>query len=96
MRPQGFGRSACGNPDAILEARLHSLAMTRDPSDVPDARDGLTRKERIILRELAKLQGERAGRGISLVQLYGRVLEHIDLSQEELRALVAKFHQRAK
>ena len=62
--------------------------MTRE---LPDVRDGLTRKERVVLVELAKLQAERGHRSVSLAQLYGRVLEHIDLSQRELQAIVRRL-----
>ena len=51
---------------------------------VPDVRDGLTRLERVILYELHKLQQERPGRSIPTIQLWGRVVERIDCSQDEL------------
>ena len=59
--------------------------------DIPDVRDGLTRKERIVLLALRTLQKENAGRAIHLPQLYGRVLEHIDMSREELQAIVKRL-----
>lgn len=63
--------------------------------ELPDVRDGLTRVERVVLVELAKLQAERGERGVSLVQLYGRVVEHVpsdvDLSQAALQAIVRRL-----
>ena len=65
-----------------------------DPDDIPDARDGLTRKERVVLWMLAKLQAERGGRDVPLPLLYGRVLEHVDISQHELQEIVARLGAR--
>ena len=62
--------------------------MGRD--DIPDARDGLTRKERIVLLVLAQAQRERGGRNVPLPMLYGRVIEHVDMSIEELQAIVSR------
>ncbi|MDX1570898.1 MAG: hypothetical protein R3200_10450 [Xanthomonadales bacterium] len=56
------------------------------PGGIPDARDGLTRLQRVILYELHKLQRERPDKpSIPVIQLYGRVIEHIDCSEEELQ-----------
>lgn len=65
-----------------------------DDDDLPDARDGLTRKERIVLWQLSELQKERAGRNIPTPMLYGRVVEHIDLSVSELVEIVARLGAR--
>lgn len=61
----------------------------RSPEDdIPDVRDGLTRLERVILTELKRAQEERPGRHVPTAMLYGRVVEHIDVSVPEfLRAL---------
>jgi hypothetical protein len=59
--------------------------------DLPDLRDGLTRKERIVLVTLRALQKETGGRAVHLPHLYGRVLEHIDLSREEFQAIVKRL-----
>lgn len=59
--------------------------------DLPDARDGLTRKERVVLWALARLQAERGGRNVPLATLYGRVLEHADMSIAELEAIVQRL-----
>ncbi|MEX2130782.1 MAG: hypothetical protein WD772_04800 [Pseudohongiellaceae bacterium] len=63
-----------------------------DPHDlIPDARDGLTRKERVILYCLKQAQEEMQGRNVSTIMLYGRVLEHVDISQEELQVLLNRL-----
>ncbi len=54
--------------------------------NLPDVRDGLTRKQRIILFCLDQIQKERGGRNVPTAMLYGRVIEHIDMSMEELQA----------
>lgn len=62
--------------------------------DVPDARDGLTRKERVVLWVLAKLQAEQGGRNVPVPMLYGRVLEYVDMSVAELQAILARLGAR--
>ena len=59
--------------------------------ELPDVRDGLTRKERIVLTVLATTQAERGDRNVPLPMLYGRVLEHVDLSIAELQAIVVRL-----
>lgn len=59
-----------------LEAILETL---------PDARDGLTRTERLILYVLHKTQAELGGRNVPTIMLYGRVVEYVDLTE-------AQFH----
>lgn len=63
-------------------------------SELPDARDGLTRKERVVLWVLSQLQSERGGRDVPLPMLYGRVLEYVDMSTAELQAIVARLGAR--
>src|SRR5688572_23081570 len=51
----------------VCSRRSMSGDPSRDPSDdVPDARDGLTRKQRIVLRVLADAQAERGERNVPL------------------------------
>jgi len=52
---------------------------------IPDARDGLTRVERIILTVLNNTQREMGDRHVSTFMVYGRVCEYIDISQEEFQ-----------
>jgi len=51
---------------------------------IPDVRDGLTRTERIILYVFQEAQRELDGRNVPTVMLYGRVLEYVNLSEQEL------------
>ncbi len=60
-------------------------------SDLPDARDGLTRLERIILWQLSETQKERGGANVPTAMLYGRVVEHIDVSVEEFQRVLQKL-----
>lgn len=62
------------------------------PEDrIPDVRDGLTRLERVVLHVLTETQRELGGRNVPTAMLYGRVLEHIDLSQEELQMCLQRL-----
>jgi hypothetical protein len=73
----------------------------RDPSrqrtrkedlvDLPDVRDGLTRLERVILFVLEETERERGGASVPTTMLYGRVLELIDVSREELLATLQRL-----
>ena len=64
----------------------------RDPHDgLPDVRDGLTSRERIVLQCLYALQHERGGRHVPTGMLYGSVVESvvesIDMSVEEIQRI---------
>jgi hypothetical protein len=56
--------------------------------DLPDVRDGLTRKERVILWCLEHVQKERGGRAVPTATLYGRVVEHLDVGVPELQQIL--------
>lgn len=62
---------------------------------VPDVRDGLTFKERAVLTCLRELQNERQGRNVSTSiptpMLYGRVVEVVDISVEEMQEILQRF-----
>lgn len=63
-----------------------------DPLDIlPDARDGLTRIERIILHTLHETQRELGDRNVPTVMLYGRVVEKIDISVDELQRVLQRL-----
>ena len=62
-----------------------------DLDRIPDARDGLTRLERVILWQLHETQKERPGRNVPTAMLYGRVVEHVDMSVEELQAILQRL-----
>ena len=59
--------------------------------NLPDVRDGLTRKERIVLHCLHQLQRERDGRNVTTVMLYGRVLEYVNMSENELQMILQRL-----
>ncbi|PXX90481.1 hypothetical protein DIT71_12665 [Marinobacter vulgaris] len=58
---------------------------------IPDARDGLTRTERIILYVLQETQRELNGRNVPTVMLYGRVVEHVNISEQELHVYLDRL-----
>ncbi len=65
---------------------------SRDPRDyVPDIRDGLASRERIVLQCLADLQQERGGRNVPTGMLYGTVVEHVDMSIEEMQSILVRL-----
>lgn len=58
---------------------------------IPDARDGLNRKERVILYCLNEAQKEFVGRNVPTALLYGRVIEHMDMSQTEFQTILSRM-----
>jgi predicted HTH domain antitoxin len=62
-----------------------------DFSDLPNVRDGLTRKERIILHCIDKIQRERGDRNVPTAMLYGRVVEYVDMSVDEMQSILQKL-----
>lgn len=60
---------------------------------LPDVRDGLNRKERLVLYCLMQMQtqNEFKDRNVPTITLYGRVLEHIDMSQTEFQHILSKM-----
>ena len=60
-------------------------------TELPDVRDGLTRTERIVLTTLNELTKEREGRSVPTAELYGRVVEKVDLSQAEFQAILSRL-----
>jgi hypothetical protein len=64
--------------------------------DLPDVRDGLNRKERAILVCLQQAQKEFGDRNVPTVTLYGRVLEMVDMSQDEFQAILSRFTGKIK
>lgn len=84
-----FFRYHAHGPENHSGPRSCYRSSVRD--ELPDVRDGLTRKERIVLTVLATTQAERGDRNVPLPMLYGRVLEHVDLSVAELQAIVVRL-----
>ncbi len=63
-----------------------------DPqATLPDARDGMTRLERVILLELSRLEAERGGASVPAAMLYGRVVSHVNVSVEEFQAVLSRL-----
>ncbi|HEY6036488.1 MAG TPA: hypothetical protein VIV58_19555 [Kofleriaceae bacterium] len=60
-------------------------------SELPDARDGLTRLERVILWQLREAQKERGGANVPTALLYGRVIEHVDVSVDEFQHVLQRL-----
>ena len=58
---------------------------------LPDARDGLTRPERVILWQLRVLQTELGDRNVPTAMLYGRVVEHVNLSVGAFQKLLQRL-----
>jgi hypothetical protein len=58
---------------------------------IPDVRDGLTRKERIVLYCIHQAQKEFNGRNVPTATLYGRVLEYVDMSEQELQGILQRL-----
>jgi hypothetical protein len=76
------------------------MSFRPTPTDwLPDARDGLSRVERIVLHTLSELQQERAAARtrpnvddhVAMTMLYGRVLERVDITVAELQAIVGRL-----
>jgi len=58
---------------------------------LPDVRDGLTRLERVILVELQRAEHEFRGRNVPAALLYGRVVEHLNVSVPEFMRTLARL-----
>ena len=66
--------------------------MTADEFNfLPDLRDGLSRKERIVIYCIHNIQKELGGRHAPTAMLYGRVLEYVDMSSHELQLILQKL-----
>jgi hypothetical protein len=61
---------------------------------IPDVRDGLTRKERVVLWVLNETQKERGDRNVPTTMLWGRVCEHFYISPDELSLMLARLGAR--
>ena len=67
------------------------MSIDNEKQNLPDVRDGLTRKERIVLHCLNALEKERGDRYVPTPMLYGRVVEIIDMSVDELQAILSRL-----
>ena len=78
-------RSGCGN---VEEPHMPN----RDPRDyLPDVADGLTHRERVVLWYLKELQQDRGGRHVPTGMLYGSVVEHVDMSVDEMQSILVRL-----
>jgi len=60
-----------------------------DPRDIiPDVRDGLTRVQRVVLHELDRARRDLGRESVPTVLLYGRVVERIDLSEDDFMSVL--------
>lgn len=64
------------------------------PPGLPDVRDGLNRRERIVLYVLCQTQKERGDRNVPTAMLWGRVCEDFYISPEELAEMLARLGAR--
>ena len=78
---------------AKLSGAFRSFPMPMN-DDIPDIRDGLTRKERIVLRLLHEIQRERGGHDVPTPLLWGRVCEYFYIRPEELTEMLARLGAR--
>lgn len=62
--------------------------------DLPDVRDGLSRRERIVLYVLHQAQMERGDRNVPTAMLWGRVCEYFYISPEEFSRMLARLGAR--
>lgn len=86
--------TAVGWPAMAEEHTEHpgGTRLTGDALDrLPDVRDGLTRLERVILWQLDLTQKERRGRNVPTAMLYGRVVEHVNVSVGEFQRVLSRL-----
>lgn len=86
MRSRKSVRARTGYPPATVS---HDEELDLDR--IPDVRDGLTRLERVILWQLGEAQKDRPGRSVPTAMLYGRVVEHVNVSVEEFQRVLARL-----
>ena len=67
------------------------MSKPRPYDYLPDVRDGLNRRERIILYCLHETQKEFKNRNVPTITLYGRVSEHMDIGQEEFQMTLSRL-----
>ena len=65
---------------------------SRNPRDyLPDVKDGLTQRERIVLQYLHALQQERGRRNVPTGMLYGTVVEYVDMTMDEMQNILVQL-----
>lgn len=78
----------------MKRTRTRTLIERRNTAQFPDVRDGLTTIERVVLLTLQQLQRERGDRSVPVMELYGRVVEQVNVSQRELQAILSRLSGR--
>jgi hypothetical protein len=79
-----------------LSAKTGQISPMRPKSrhtvrhDLPDVRDGLTQLERAILVELHEARAEFGERHVPTALLYGRVVEHVNVSVKEFQRVLTR------
>jgi hypothetical protein len=98
-------RNAYGEPleivslDVMRKFAADLNRRTMDPTPdirdvIPDVRDGLTRKERIVLYVLDQARRELGGRNVPTAMLWGRVCEYFYIAPEALSEMLARLGAR--
>ncbi len=62
-----------------------------DYDRIPDVRDGLTRVERVVLHVMWTTQKELGDRNVPSAMLYGRVVEHVNISVAEFQTVLRRL-----
>ena len=63
-----------------------------DPHDyLPDVRDGLTHRERIVLFCLHELQKERGDWHVPTGMLYGSVVGYVNMTVDEMQSILVRL-----
>jgi hypothetical protein len=62
--------------------------------ELPDIRDGLTHRQRVVLLVLHELREQYGDRTVPTPLLWGRVCEHFYISPEELTNMLAQMGAR--
>ena len=62
-----------------------------DLDRLPDVRDGLTRLERVILWQISVVQRELGRNQVPTAMVYGRVVEHLNVSVDEFQACLEQL-----
>lgn len=69
-----------------------TVSKPRNPDEwIPDVRDGLTRVERVVLWVLHESRKDFGDRPLPTATLYGRVVEHVDISVDELQRVLQRL-----
>ena len=75
----------------LKKVNFACVFMNIEFDNLPDVRDGLNRKERAILYCLKQTQEEFGGRNVPTITLYGRVLELVDIDQDEFQQILSRM-----